>query len=328
MKKILVTGGAGFIGSNLCGKLLSQGHRVVCLDNFSSGRPENVAHLSGNPAFKLEEHDVTEPFYVVADEIYNLACPASPPFYQRDPIQTTKSSVLGAINMLDLATVTGARILQASTSEIYGDPLVHPQVEAYFGNVNTTGPRACYDEGKRCAETLFMDYHRQRGTDIKIVRIFNTYGERMLPDDGRVVTNFIMQALRGENITIYGTGNQTRSFMYVDDLVEGLIRMMATEWGFTGPVNLGNPVETTIGALAETIIEMCGSTSGIVYRPLPTDDPCRRKPDITLALEILGWMPKTDLREGLARTIAYLKHCAPRILRYYSIHEANAKYAL
>ncbi len=303
----MVTGGAGFIGSNLCEALLARGHRVVCLDNFSSGRRENVEHLLMNRDFELVEHDVIEPWHAEVDEIYNLACPASPPFYQQDPIRTVKSSVLGAINMLDLAKTTGARILQTSTSEIYGDPLVHPQIESYTGNVNTTGPRACYDEGKRCAETLFMDYHRQAGTDIKIVRIFNTYGERMLPDDGRVVTNFIMQALRGEDITIYGTGGQTRSFMYVDDLIEGLIRMMATGKGFTGPVNLGNPIETTIGELAAMIVEMCGSSSKIVHRPLPVDDPCRRKPDIRLATSKLGWAPKTELRDGLRRTIDYLK---------------------
>ncbi len=306
-KRVLVTGGAGFIGSNLCEALLARGHRVVCLDNFSSGRRENVEHLLMNRDFELVEHDVIEPWHAEVDEIYNLACPASPPFYQQDPIRTVKSSVLGAINMLDLAKATGARILQTSTSEIYGDPLVHPQVESYTGNVNTTGPRACYDEGKRCAETLFMDYHRQAGTDIKIVRIFNTYGERMLPDDGRVVTNFIMQALRGEDITIYGSGGQTRSFMYVDDLIDGLIRMMATGKGFTGPVNLGNPVETTIGELASMIVEMCGSSSKIVHRPLPVDDPCRRKPDIRLAKDKLGWTPKTELRDGLSRTIDYLK---------------------
>lgn len=306
-KTILVTGGAGFIGSNLCEKLLSQGHRVVCLDNFSSGRRENVAHLLINPAFMLVEHDVTCRYYAEVDEIYNLACPASPPFYQRDPVQTTKSSVLGAINMLELAKATNARILQASTSEIYGDPLVHPQVESYCGNVNTIGPRACYDEGKRCAETLFMDYHRQEGVEIKIVRIFNTYGERMLPDDGRVVTNFIMQALRNEDITVYGSGGQTRSFMYINDLIDGLICMMATKKGFAGPVNLGNPVETTIRELAEMIIEMCHSRSKIVYRPLPVDDPCRRKPDIRLAMEKLGWAPKTDIYKGLGRTVDYLK---------------------
>jgi UDP-glucuronate decarboxylase len=307
-KNILVTGGAGFIGSNLCERLMSLGHRIVCLDNFSSGRRENVAHLLANPVFKLVEHDVTRPYFVEVDEIYNLACPASPPFYQQDPIQTTKSSVLGVINMLELAKATNARILQASTSEIYGDPLVHPQVESYCGNVNTTGPRACYDEGKRCAETLFMDYHRQEGVDIKIVRIFNTYGERMLPDDGRVVTNFIMQALRNEDITIYGTGKQTRSFLYANDLIDGLIRMMGTERGFTGPINLGNPVETTIRELAEMIIGMCRSESQIVYHPLPVDDPCRRKPDIRLAMEKLGWKPKIDLEAGLTTTIEHLKH--------------------
>lgn len=309
-KRILITGGAGFIGSNLCEALLARGHRVVCLDNFSSGRRENVEHLLMNRDFELVEHDVIEPWHAEVDEIYNLACPASPPFYQQDPIRTVKSSVLGAINMLDLAKATGARILQTSTSEIYGDPLVHPQVESYTGNVNTTGPRACYDEGKRCAETLFMDYHRQAGTDIKIVRIFNTYGERMLPDDGRVVTNFIMQALRGEDITIYGTGGQTRSFMYVNDLIDGLIRMMATEKRLTGPINLGNPVETTIGELASMIVDMCGSASKIVHRPLPVDDPCRRKPDIRLAKDKLGWTPKTELQDGLRRTIDYLRWTA------------------
>jgi UDP-glucuronate decarboxylase len=266
-----------------------------------------VAHLLTNRDFELVEHDVIDPWHAEVDEIYNLACPASPPFYQQDPIRTVKSSVLGAINMLDLAKATDARILHTSTSEIYGDPLVHPQVASYTGKVNTTGPRACYDEGKRCAETLFMDYHRQAGTDIKIVRIFNTYGERMLPDDGRVVTNFIMQALRGEDITIYGSGAQTRSFMYVDDLIDGLIRMMATGKGFTGPVNLGNPVETTIGELAVMIVNMCGSKSKIVHRPLPVDDPCRRKPDIRLAMDKLGWSPRTELRIGLRRTIDYLK---------------------
>jgi UDP-glucuronate decarboxylase len=306
-KRVLVTGGAGFIGSNLCEALLSQGHWVICLDNFSSGRLENVAHLLAHPDFNVVEHDIIDPYYAEVDQIYNLACPASPMFYQQDPIRTVKSSVLGAIHTLDLAKATNARILQTSTSEIYGDPLIHPQIESYTGNVNTTGPRACYDEGKRCAETLFMDYHRQAGTDVKIVRIFNTYGKRMLPDDGRVVTNFITQALRNEDITLYGSGEQTRSFMYIDDLIEGLMRMMATEKGFTGPVNLGNPVETTIRDLAVMIVAMCGSSSKIVYRPLPIDDPCRRKPDISLAIRKLKWAPRTGLQEGLKRTIHYLK---------------------
>lgn len=307
MKLILVTGGAGFIGSHLCERLLKDGNNVICMDNYFTGLKQNIVHLLDNPYFELVRHDVTFPYYVEVDEIYNLACPASPIHYQFDPVSTTKTSVIGAINMLGLAKRTKARILQASTSEVYGDPIVHPQEESYWGNVNPIGLRSCYDEGKRCAETLFMDYHRQNKVDVKIIRIFNTYGPRMRPDDGRVVSNFIMQALKGEDITIYGDGKQTRSFQYVDDLVEGMIRMMASE-NFTGPVNLGNPREFTMLELAELVLKMTNSKSKIIFTPLPSDDPKQRKPDITLAKEKLnGWEPKIRLEEGLIDTIKYFK---------------------
>ncbi|MCS2890900.1 SDR family oxidoreductase [Parabacteroides faecis] len=307
MKQILVTGGAGFIGSHLCERLLKDGNNVICMDNYFTGRKQNVVHLLDNPYFEMVRHDVTFPYYVEVDEIYNLACPASPIHYQFDPVSTTKTSVIGAINMLGLAKRTKARILQASTSEVYGDPVVHPQEESYWGNVNPIGLRSCYDEGKRCAETLFMDYHRQNKVDIKIIRIFNTYGPRMRPDDGRVVSNFIMQALKGEDITIYGDGMQTRSFQYVDDLIEGMVRMMTSE-NFTGPVNLGNPGEFTMIELAEIILKMTNSKSKIIFTPLPSDDPKQRKPNITLAKEKLnGWEPKVRLEEGLIETIKYFK---------------------
>ena len=307
MKQILVTGGAGFIGSHLCERLLKDGNNVICMDNYFTGCKQNIVHLLNNPYFELVRHDVTFPYYVEVDEIYNLACPASPIHYQFDPVSTIKTSVIGAINMLGLAKRTKARILQASTSEVYGDPAVHPQEESYWGNVNPIGLRSCYDEGKRCAETLFMDYHRQNKLDVKIIRIFNTYGPRMRPDDGRVVSNFIMQALKGEDITIYGDGMQTRSFQYVDDLVEGMVRMMATE-NFTGPVNLGNPGEYTMIELAEIILKMTNSKSKIVFKPLPSDDPKQRKPDISLAKEKLnGWEPTIRLEEGLVETIKYFK---------------------
>ena len=307
MKQILVTGGAGFIGSHLCERLLKDGNNVICMDNYFTGLKQNIVHLLDNPYFELVRHDVTFPYYVEVDEIYNLACPASPIHYQFDPVSTTKTSVIGAINMLGLAKRTKARILQASTSEVYGDPIVHPQEESYWGNVNPIGLRSCYDEGKRCAETLFMDYHRQNKVDVKIIRIFNTYGPRMRPDDGRVVSNFIMQALKGEDITIYGDGKQTRSFQYVDDLVEGMIRMMASE-NFTGPVNLGNPREFTMLELVELVLKMTNSKSKIIFTPLPSDDPKQRKPDITLAKEKLnGWEPKIRLEEGLIDTIKYFK---------------------
>ena len=307
MKQILVTGGAGFIVSHLCERLLKDGNNVICMDNYFTGLKQNIVHLLDNPYFELVRHDVTFPYYVEVDEIYNLACPASPIHYQFDPVSTTKTSVIGAINMLGLAKRTKARILQASTSEVYGDPIVHPQEESYWGNVNPIGLRSCYDEGKRCAETLFMDYHRQNKVDVKIIRIFNTYGPRMRPDDGRVVSNFIMQALKGEDITIYGDGKQTRSFQYVDDLVEGMIRMMASE-NFTGPVNLGNPREFTMLELAELVLKMTNSKSKIIFTPLPSDDPKQRKPDITLAKEKLnGWEPKIRLEEGLIDTIKYFK---------------------
>jgi UDP-glucuronate decarboxylase len=304
-KRILVTGGAGFLGSHLCERLLADGHDVLCLDNFYTGSKANVAHLFGEPRFELLRHDVTFPVYVEVDEIYNLACPASPVHYQRDPVQTTKTSVHGAINVLGLAKRLRARILQASTSEVYGDPEVHPQREDYLGSVNPIGVRSCYDEGKRCAETLFFDYYRQHGLAIKVARIFNTYGPRMHPNDGRVVSNFIVQALRGEPVTLYGRGEQSRSFCYVEDMVDGLVRLMATEKAFTGPVNLGNPSEITIGDLARKIVAMTGSASAIASLPLPADDPRRRCPDIGLAREALGWSPKVALDDGLARTIAY-----------------------
>jgi UDP-glucuronate decarboxylase len=307
MKKILVTGGAGFLGSHLCDALVKDGHDVLCVDNFYTGGKENIKHLLGRPDFELLRHDVTFPLYVEVEQIYNLACPASPIHYQRDPVQTTKTSVHGAINMLGLAKRTRARILQASTSEVYGDPEVHPQPESYWGRVNTVGPRACYDEGKRCAETLFFDYWRQHRLDIKVVRIFNTYGPRMHPNDGRVVSNFIVQALRGEDLTIYGSGSQTRSFCYVDDLIEALVRMMATESGFTGPVNLGNPGEFTMLQLAELVLRLVGGRSKLKHLPLPEDDPMQRQPDIGLAKEKLGWAPKVALEDGLKETVAYFR---------------------
>ncbi len=306
-KRILVTGGAGFIGSHLCRRLLDDGNEVICVDNFYTGRKANVVELLKNPYFEILRHDICFPLYVEVDEIYNLACPASPIHYQFDPVQTTKTSVHGSINMLGLAKRLKIKILQASTSEVYGDPDVHPQNERYWGNVNPIGPRACYDEGKRCAETLFFDYHRQHRLRIKIARIFNTYGPNMHPNDGRVVSNFIMQALRGEDITIYGDGSQTRSFCYVDDLIEGLIRLMNSPDDFTGPVNLGNPVETTILELAEIIINLTESKSKIVYKPLPDDDPKRRLPDISLARERLNWQPTVSLKEGLIKTIEYFR---------------------
>jgi UDP-glucuronate decarboxylase len=304
-KRILVTGGAGFLGSHLIDRLLEQGHEVVCADNLFTGSKRNIEHLHGHPRFEFVRHDVTFPLYIEVDEIWNLACPASPIHYQHDPVQTTKTSVHGAINMLGLAKRLRCRILQASTSEVYGDPSVHPQTEAYWGNVNPIGIRSCYDEGKRCAETLFFDYHRQHGLDIKVARIFNTYGPRMHPNDGRVVSNFIVQAPKGEPITIYGEGQQTRSFCYVDDLVEGMLRLMASEPGFTGPVNLGNPGEFTIRELAEQVIDLTGSASTLEFRPLPADDPLQRQPDISVAREKLGWIPTVPLRDGLQRTIAY-----------------------
>lgn len=307
MKRILVTGGAGFLGSHLCKRLLDEGNDVICLDNYFTGTKENVQHLIGHKYFELLRHDVTFPLFVEVDEIYNLACPASPVHYQHDPVQTTKTSVIGAINMLGLAKRLKIKILQASTSEVYGDPTIHPQPESYWGNVNPIGVRSCYDEGKRCAETLFFDYYKQNDVDIKVMRIFNTYGPNMHPQDGRVVSNFIMQALRGEDITIYGDGSQTRSFCYVDDLIEGMTRLMGTEKGFTGPVNIGNPGEFTIKELAEKVLSLTGSHSKLVYKPLPQDDPMQRKPDITLAKEKLSWQPKIDLDDGLKETIKYFK---------------------
>ena len=305
--RCLVTGGAGFLGSHLCERLLSEGNEVLCLDNFFTGAKRNIAHLLSNPYFEAVRHDVCLPYFVEVDRIYNLACPASPPHYQHDPVQTTKTSVLGAINMLGLAKRTKARILQASTSEVYGDPAIHPQVESYWGNVNPIGVRSCYDEGKRCAETLFFDYHRQNSVDIKVVRIFNTYGPRMHPHDGRVVSNFIVQALRGEEITIYGDGKQTRSFCYVDDLISAIVAMMNSRKGFTGPVNIGNPGEFTMIELAETVIRLVGGKSKIVFLPLPQDDPKQRQPDISLAQKELGWQPKVALEEGLKETINYFR---------------------
>jgi UDP-glucuronate decarboxylase len=304
-RRILVTGGAGFIGSHLCERLLGAGHEVLCVDNYFTGSRSNVAHLMADRRFELLRHDVTFPLYVEVDEIYNLACPASPVHYQHDPVQTVKTSVHGAINVLGLAKRTGAKILQASTSEVYGDPQVHPQTEDYWGHVNPIGPRACYDEGKRCAETLFFDYHRQHGVQIKVARIFNTYGPRMRPDDGRVVSNFVVQALRGDPITIYGEGRQTRSFCYVDDLVDGLVRLMETDDAVTGPVNLGNPHEISILELADTILRLTGSTAGVVHRPLPRDDPMQRRPDIARAEALLDWRPTVSFEDGLRRTIAY-----------------------
>jgi len=306
--RVLVTGGAGFLGSHLCERLLERGCEVLCADNYFTGSRDNILHLLNNPHFELMRHDVTFPLYVEVDQIYNLACPASPIHYQLDPVQTTKTSVHGAINMLGLAKRLNARILQASTSEVYGDPAVHPQVEEYWGNVNTIGPRACYDEGKRCAETLFFDYHRQHQLSIKVVRIFNTYGPRMHPNDGRVVSNFIIQALKGEPITIYGDGQQTRSFCYVDDLIEGFLRFMDTPAEITGPLNLGNPGEFTMLELAEMVIRLTGSSSVIEHKPLPQDDPKQRRPDIAKAKALLEWQPTVPLEEGLGRTIAYFRN--------------------
>ncbi|BCS87617.1 UDP-glucuronic acid decarboxylase family protein [Pseudodesulfovibrio sediminis] len=307
-KRVLITGGSGFLGSHLCERLLSMGREVICVDNFFTGSKRNILHLLDDPYFEVIRHDVTFPLYIEVDEIYNLACPASPIHYQHDPVQTTKTSVHGAINMLGLAKRVKAKIFQASTSEVYGDPEVHPQPESYWGNVNPNGLRACYDEGKRCAETLFFDYNRQHGLNIKVGRIFNTYGPRMAMDDGRVVSNFVVQALKGEDITIYGTGEQTRSFCYVDDLVDGIVRFMEdTPDDFIGPMNLGNPGEFTIRELAETVIEQVGSTSKIAYKPLPSDDPLQRKPDITLAKRTIGWEPQIDIVTGLASTIDFFK---------------------
>jgi UDP-glucuronate decarboxylase len=304
-QRILITGGAGFLGSHLCERLLNDGQDVLCVDNYFTGRRDNIAHLLDNSFFETMRHDICFPLYVEVDQIYNLACPASPIHYQFDPVQTTKTSVSGAINMLGLAKRIKAKVFQASTSEVYGDPTVHPQTEDYRGNVNTVGPRACYDEGKRCAETLFFDYHRQHKTRIKVVRIFNTYGPRMHPNDGRVVSNFIVQALKGEDITVYGEGTQTRAFCYVDDLIDGFVRMMATDNDIVGPINIGNPVEITVRELAERVIRQVGSRSRIMYRPLPVDDPLQRCPDISKARQILGWEPRVALEDGLKKTIAY-----------------------
>jgi UDP-glucuronate decarboxylase len=304
--RILVTGGAGFLGSHLCDRLINEGHEVLCLDNFFTGRRQNIAHLLQNPKFELIRHDVIDPFKVEVDQIYNLACPASPPHYQYNPIKTTKTSVMGAINCLGLAKRVRARVFLASTSEVYGDPNVHPQSESYWGNVNPIGRRSCYDEGKRCAETLFFDYHRENGVDIRVVRIFNTYGPRMLADDGRVVSNFIVQALKGENLTVYGDGSQTRSFCYVDDLIEGFVRLMEQD-KTVGPVNIGNPGEFTMLELAELVLKKVGGKSKVTNLPLPADDPKQRRPDISLAKEALGWEPKVPLEEGLDRTIAYFR---------------------
>jgi UDP-glucuronate decarboxylase len=306
-KRVLVTGGAGFVGSHLCESLLRDGSDVLCVDNYFTGRKDNIAHLIGDPHFEVMRHDITFPLYVEVDEIYNMACPASPIHYQYDPVQTTKTSVIGAINMLGLAKRVGAKILQASTSEVYGDPTVHPQIEDYRGNVNPLGPRACYDEGKRCAETLFFDYWRQHKVRIKVARIFNTYGPRMHPNDGRVVSNFVVQALRGEDITLYGDGGQTRAFCYVEDLVEGLMRLMATDDAVTGPINLGNPHEITVRELAERVVRLTGAGSSLVHRPLPADDPTQRCPDIGLARRMLGWEPTVPLEDGLARTVDYFR---------------------
>ncbi|MFV0500442.1 MAG: UDP-glucuronic acid decarboxylase family protein [Bacteroidales bacterium] len=305
MKKILVTGGAGFIGSHLCELLLNEGNEVICLDNYFTGNKKNIVHLLDNPYFELIRHDICSPFFIECDEIYNLACPASPIHYQYNPIKTVKTSVLGALNMLGLAKRINARILQASTSEVYGDPIIHPQVESYWGNVNPIGERSCYDEGKRCAETLFVNYNKQNNVDIKIIRIFNTYGPKMHPNDGRVVSNFIVQALKGHDITVAGDGSQTRSFQYVDDLLSGMKKMMESEKGFTGPVNIGNPNEFTILELATKVIELTGSKSKISFIPLPSDDPMQRQPNISLAKEKLGWSPVVQLNEGLVKTIEY-----------------------
>jgi len=304
----LITGGAGFLGSHLCDRMIDSGHEVLCVDNYFTGHKSNVAHLLGHKRFELLRHDVTFPLYIEIDQIYNLACPASPVHYQFDPVQTTKTSVIGAINMLGLAKRVKARILQASTSEVYGDPEIHPQPETYWGRVNPIGIRSCYDEGKRCAETLFFDYHRQHKVDIKVMRIFNTYGPRMNPNDGRVVSNFIVQALKGEDITMYGDGSQTRSFCYYDDLLEGMVRLMQSPAGLTGPINIGNPNEFTMLQLAETVIRLVGGRSKIVFMPLPQDDPKQRQPDITMAKKELDWAPKVQLEDGLKETIAYFKH--------------------
>ncbi len=307
MNTILVTGGAGFLGSHLCDRLIERGDDVLCVDNFFTGSKQNISHLLSHPNFELLRHDVTFPLYVEVDRIFNLACPASPVHYQRDPVQTTKTSVHGAINMLGLAKRVQARILQASTSEVYGDPQVHPQPESYWGHVNTIGPRSCYDEGKRCAETLFFDYHRQHALEIKVMRIFNTYGPRMHPNDGRVVSNFIVQALKGDDITIYGDGQQTRSFCYVDDLIHGMLRLMDSPAAFTGPVNVGNPNEFTMLELAENVLSLIGGSSKLVFGPLPADDPKQRQPDIALARQALDWAPKVELVDGLKETIGYFK---------------------
>lgn len=322
-KRVLVTGGAGFLGSHLCERLLRDGHDVLCVDNYFTGRKENIAHLLGNTRFEAMRHDITFPLYVEVDEIYNLACPASPVHYQFDPVQTTKTSVVGAINVLGIAKRVKAKVFQASTSEVYGDPTVHPQTEDYRGNVNPIGPRACYDEGKRCAETLFFDYHRQHKLRIKVVRIFNTYGPRMHPNDGRVVSNFIVQALLGEDISIYGDGSQTRAFCYVDDLIDGFIRVMGTSDDVVGPINLGNPVEITVLALAKEVVALTGSRSNIVFRPLPADDPRQRRPDISVANSVLDWSPTIALNQGLERTIAYfdtlLRETGRPVIRHISI---------
>ncbi len=308
MKKILVTGGAGFIGSHLCERLLNEGNEVICLDNYFTGSKRNIIHLLDNPYFELVRHDITEPYYAEIDEIYNLACPASPVHYQHDPIKTINTSVVGATNMLGLAKRVNAKILQASTSEVYGDPTIHPQPESYWGNVNPIGPRSCYDEGKRCAESLFVNYHKQRNVRIKIIRIFNTYGTRMNSNDGRVISNFIVQALKGEDLTIYGTGKQTRSFQYVDDLIEGMIRMMNTPEDVTGPINIGNPAEFSMLELAEKVLEITGSKSKIIFKPLPQDDPMQRRPDISLARKTLNnWEPKIGVDEGLRKVVAYFE---------------------
>ena len=317
-KRVLVTGGAGFLGSHLCDRLLRDGHDVLCVDNYFTGRKDNIAQILRNPRFEAMRHDITFPLYVEVDEIYNLACPASPVQYQFDPVQTAKTSFVGAMNMLGLAKRTGARILQASTSEVYGDPTVHPQAEDYWGNVNPLGPRACYDEGKRAAETLFFDYWRQHRVKIKVVRIFNTYGPRMHPNDGRVVSNFIVQCLREEDLTIYGDGSQTRAFCYVDDLVEGLVRMMASDDDVTGPLNLGNPDEISVASLAEFIVSLTGSRSKLIWRALPPDDPVRRCPDTTRARQLLGWEPTIPLQQGLQHTIAYFQT---------TLHDANGNLA-
>ncbi len=318
-KRILVTGGAGFLGSHLCERLLNEGHEVLCVDNFYTGRRSNIAHLLSNPLFEVMRHDICFPLYVEVDEIYNLACPASPIHYQFDPVQTTKTSVHGSINMLGLAKRLKAKILQASTSEVYGDPTVHPQPESYWGHVNPIGPRSCYDEGKRCAETLFFDYYRQHKLKIKVARILNTYGTRMYPNDGRVVSNFIMQALKEEDITVYGNGYQTRSFCYVDDLIDGLIKLMNSPDDFTGPANLGNPSEFSILELAEMVIKLTGSNSKTVFKPLPQDDPIQRKPNISLAGKVLGWDPKTPVYEGLEKTIEYFRDTVAREEKFENV---------